>query len=78
MEALKKWGVYNTFHNIDEINNLHEFELWRRIYNLKRFISTAKNSKEENWTSFITKQDLLDAEYNLDYLIYQTRKYGVN
>lgn len=67
----KLWGVYNTFDNPEMFETLDEFDLWIKIDNLSKFIFCNMDFAN------VSSQDLIDAQYNLDYLVYSTRRFGV-
>ena len=67
----KLWGVYNTFDDPEIFETLDEIDLWIKIDGLSQFIFDNMDFAK------VSPQDLLDAQYNLDYLIYSTRKFGV-
>lgn len=76
MKSDKKiWGVYNTFDE-EELNKLSEFEVWTMIYGLDREITSIFNYLNKGYkdVSFFA---LVNEEFNLDYLIYYTKKFGV-
>ena len=75
--AEKIWGVYNTFENLEMLDSLEEFEVWKKIDNLGGIIFWATHDKNKSWAYDIPKEDLLKLQYNLEFLVYYTRKFGV-
>lgn len=73
----KIWGVYNTIDNVEMLDTLDEIDIWKKIENLGGYIFWARHDIGKNWTAHISLKDLEDAQYNLEYLVYYTRKFGV-
>lgn len=71
------WGVYNTFDNQIMISELSEIDLWKKIDNLENTISWMKKDIGKPYASKAAKKVLLAAEYNLEFLIYSTQRFGV-
>ena len=77
MESSKKiWGVYNT---LDEtkLDNLSEFEIWKKIALLTREINCILNYGKKQGNKDINIKALITEKFNLEYLIYYTKKFGV-
>lgn len=72
----KKWGYYTTF-DISVIDTLDEIDIWKKIDNLGGSIFWASRNNRSPWASKISIEDLLTAQYNLEFLVYYTRKFGV-
>lgn len=69
----KIFGIYpGSIKNIDAINNLDAFELFSCIKNMSDKISIGMNDES------ISTEELLEDQYALEYMMYQTRKFGVN
>lgn len=66
----KVWGLYNTIGNLDTFD---EFSVWITIYNLENAISWSMHDKRKPCGMLA----LTEAQYNLEYLIYYTRVFGV-
>lgn len=66
----KVWGLYNTLDNLDSFG---EIDIWIKINNLESAISWSMYDKRKPCGTLA----LIEAEYNLEYLIYYTRKFGV-
>lgn len=79
MPTEKKWGLYNTFDNPKMFDTLDEFEIWAHIENLGGYIFYAQHDKADNrpWAADISMEKLIEAQYNLEFLVYFTRKFGV-
>ena len=80
MEAFeRKWGEYNTFNDLDHINNASEIEIWHAIDNLEENImwSVHNNASKRKFGDDVPYELIVKARYNLDFLIYFTRKFGV-
>ncbi len=73
----KIWGVYNTLDNPEWFNQLPEYELWWRIDKLGGAIFWAQHDAGRPWSANVSYEDLIAAEYNLEYLVYSTRRFGV-
>jgi len=74
----KVWGVYNTLENPETLETLDEFDIWKMIDNLGGFIYWAIHDATKPWaTVSLTSKELIEAQYNLEYLVYFTRKFGV-
>ena len=67
----KLWGMYNTFDDQEIFETLDEIDFWIKIDDLSQFI--FDNMDLAN----ISAQEFMDAQYNLDYLVYSTRRFGV-
>lgn len=79
MEKINKkiWGLYNTFDNEETLEELDEIDIWQTIDKLGGMIFWAIHDSNKPWGNKISKQDLKEAQYNLEYLVYFTRKFGV-
>ena len=73
----KLWGVYNTFDNPETFETLEEIDIWKKINNLGGAIFWAMHDSGKPWAADVSKKDLIDAQYNLEYLVYSTRRFGV-
>ena len=69
--------IYNTFDNPKALEELDEIDIWKKIDNLGGSIFWAIHDSDKPWTQKVSKQDLIEAQYNLEYLVYLTRKFGV-
>ncbi len=76
-ESKKIWGLYNTLEDPDFIDKLDEIDIWKKIDNLSAAIFWAIHDSGKPWAAKVASKELLDAQYNLEYLVYSTRKYGV-
>ena len=77
----KVWGVYNTF-KPNFVENLCEIDLWYKIDQIGGMIFYSRHDygrfgKEEEVPKDLLNKRLLEAQYNLECLVYATRKYGV-
>jgi len=73
----KVWGIYNTFNNPELIETLEEIDIWKKIDNLGSSIFWAMHDADKPWAENVSVKDLIDAQYNLEYLVYSTRRFGV-
>ena len=73
----KIWGVYNTFNNPEMLETLDEIDIWKKIDNLGGSIFWAMHDAGQPWAPKVSKKDLIEAQYNLEYLVYSTRRFGV-
>lgn len=72
----KIWGIYNTFNKKPE--ELNEIDVWINITTIGSILTTAKiMTGLPPETRNFSEQDLINAQYNIDYLIYYTRNFGV-
>lgn len=71
----KIWGIYNTFD--ENYEQLSEIELWQKINNLSTSLDWVKKNIIIARTLNVSAEDLLNIEYNLEYLIYSTKRFGV-
>ena len=72
----KIWGIYNTL-NKDDLDNLSEYDIWKKIYLLSREIKFTLNYLERPGMKDISIKALIDEQFNLEYLMYYTTKFGV-
>ncbi len=73
----KKWGLYNTFNNPAVLDTLDEIDIWKKIDNLGGSIFWAQHDARKPWAANVSMADLIQAQYNLEYLVYYTRRFGV-
>lgn len=71
------WGVYNTFDNLEVLKELDEIDIWRTIDKLSGIIFWTIHDSNKPWGKKISKEELKNAQYNLEYLVYFTRNFGV-
>ena len=69
----KVWGLYNNYENPKVIDQLREEDIWKSIDNLGRRLRLLSSNPH----FFIPKEQLINYQYNLEYLVYFTRKFGV-
>ena len=62
----KVWGIYHTY-SVPELYTDNEFLLWEKISSLEPILRGIEENDVFN----------RELDYNLDFLIYSTRKYGV-
>lgn len=74
-ENNKIWGLYTTVYTNEYLDKLSEIDIWKKIDNLGRMIYLVKRGILRYRK--ISKNDLEDMEYNLEYLVYYTRRFGV-
>lgn len=74
----KVWGVYNTIENPELLDTLDEIDIWKKISCLGGAIFWAIHDETKPWATVkLTSEELIEAQYNLEYLVYFTRKFGV-
>lgn len=73
----KIWGVYNTFDSPEILETLGEIDIWKMIDNLGSFIFWTRHDAGKPWNDDISISKLIEAQYNLEYLVYSTRRFGV-
>lgn len=73
----KIWGVYNTFNNVEMLEQVEEYDIWKMIDNLGGFIFWTRHDRGKPWASNISDKELIETQYNLEYLVYFTRNFGV-
>lgn len=73
----KIYGVYNTFGDSEALETLDEIDIWKMIDNLGGSIFWTLHDSSKPWSNNVSKKDLADAQYNLEYLVYSTRRFGV-
>ena len=73
----KLWGVYNTFENPKLVQSLDEIDLWKKIDNLGETIFWTLHDAGKPWALDVSTKELIEAQYNLEYLVYSTRRFGV-
>ena len=77
MQNSKKiWGIYNTL-NEDELDKLNEFEVWKKIHSLSNEIKCLLNYSKKKENKDICIKALVNEKFNLEYLVYYTKKFGV-
>ncbi len=78
MREEKQFGLYNTFKNPAILDTLDEVDIYKKIEYLKDAITAWSNHyNDKPWALGISTKQLVEAKYNLEYLIYYTRKFGV-
>ena len=73
----KIWGIYNTFDNAESLNQLDEIDIWKKIDNLGSALFWINHDFDKPWRIDASPEQLLEAQYNLEYLVYSTRRFGV-
>lgn len=73
----KLWGIYNTFDNPEIFETLDEIDIWKKIDNLGSSIFWATHDAGKPWATNVSIKELINAEYNLEYLVYLTKRFGV-
>ena len=72
----KIYGITTTI-NLEELDNLTEEEVFEKIYRLQTLIDFGMTN-DHNFKEYGLDKDYLEnAIYNLDYLTYYTRIFGV-
>ena len=76
-QATNIYGLYQGSLNkeiLKRINQISELDLWLLIYSAESEIFWRNN---ENRMFEIDQKEMEEAQYGLEYLIYQTKKFGV-
>ena len=73
----KLWGIYNTFDDPEMLETLEEIDIWKKIDNLGGQIFWTMHDAGKPWAVNVSTKDLINAQYNLEYLVYSTRRFGV-
>ena len=73
----KIWGLYNTIENLEFLEKLDEIDIWKKIDNLGGVIFWTLHDANKPWNQGVKVDHLIEAQYNLEYLVYFTRKFGV-
>jgi len=73
----KLWGIYNTFDDTEMLETLEEIDIWKKIDNLGGQIFWTMHDAGKPWAVNVSTKDLINAQYNLEYLVYSTRRFGV-
>lgn len=73
----KIWWIYNTLDNPESFEKLEEIDIWKKIDSLGGAIFWARHDADKPWAANVSTKDLIDAQYNLEYLVYSTRRFGV-
>lgn len=73
----KIYGIYQGFLKPEEVDTLDEIDIWKKIDNLGAFIFWGFHDMNKPWGRNISAQELIEAQYALEYLVYHTKKYGV-
>lgn len=73
----KKWGEYNTFPNPAIFDTLEEWDIWYQIDRIGGAIFWQLHDSVYPWRQNVSSQELMEAQYNLEFLVYFTRKFGV-
>lgn len=73
----KKWGLYPAFLVPEQVEQFDEIGLWNRINKLGGAIFYAFHDDGKPWSEPLSAAQLIDAQYALEYLVYETRRFGV-
>ena len=75
----KKWGLYNTYdpEYVEYLETLHEAGLWHKMNLLSNKLFWAYHDGNKPWRKDESFDAIWDAQYNLEYLMYLTRRFGV-
>lgn len=73
----KKWGLYPAFLVPEQVEQFDEIGLWNRINKLGGAIFYAFHDAGKPWSEPLSAATLMDAQYALEYLVYETRRFGV-
>lgn len=71
----KKWGLYPGVFEPEQIDKLDEIDLWLKIDSLGNSLSTILHNEDKFLD--VSPKDIIEAQYSLEYLIYRTKKFGV-
>ena len=67
----KIYGIYNTLKNPEAFNSCDEIYIWKYIDRLEAALYWARRGNNAS------TEDLIESQYNLEYVIYSTRRFGV-
>ena len=73
----KIWGLYPGILKKEELENLHEADVWVKIDNLSNYLFWTANNAGKPGFNTPSPELLQETEYALEYLIYYTRHFGV-
>lgn len=74
----KKWGFYLPSGWTEDImSQLSEIDIWKKIDNLGGALFYANHDAGRPWATNYTDEEMLNAQYLLQYLVYYTRNFGV-
>lgn len=73
----KIWGIYNVLVDSEKIDQLSEIDIWKKIDNLGGIIFWANHDYDKPWAKDLSPEVLEIAQYNLEFFVYYTRKFGV-
>ena len=73
----KIWGLYNTFENPEIVEKLDEIDIWKTIDDLGGAIFWALHDSGKPWAADVSMDQLIEVQYNLEYLVYSTKRFGV-
>ena len=76
MKNSKVWGIFNTLDE-SKLEEMEEFEIWEKIHSLNNDINLVLQHLENSHYKDISITALINEQFNLEYLIYYTRKFGV-
>ena len=73
----KVWGLYTTMKNPKSLDLLDEIDIFTKINNLGGYKVWASSEEGEKYVPKMENAKELENQYNLEYLIYYTRRFGV-
>ena len=80
MSDIKKiWGLYcPPIFEPQNLENLSEIDVWKAIDNIGAILFWDLHDRNKPWRQpGMTAEQRIDAQYALEYLVYYTRKFGV-
>lgn len=76
-KEVKLWGVYNTFKDSEDVYKMDEIDVWNAIDSIGGAIFWARHDAGKPWAADVSMEELIEAQYNLEFLVYSTKRFGV-
>lgn len=75
----KIYGIYSGSLKLDLLEQCKEYEVWSYIQDCGGYIWRMNHDLADNrpWAKNVDINKLIEAQYELEYLVYYTRKFGV-
>lgn len=77
IENNKLWGLYPSFLVPEQIDKLDEIDIWKKIDTIGGTLFWINHDAGKPWAQTLSANELNEIQYALEYLVYFTRKYGV-
>ena len=72
----KVYGIYHTIEDYEELDKLSEYQIYKKIAVLNGILNYELPNAANPWNKDAQKLET-ETIYNLDYLVYYTRRFGV-